>query len=115
MAVPPFERRLMKSGSLLVREWKGVLHRVTVLERGFAWNGEIYDSLCTIARVITGSDWSGPRFFGLRDRKGGAGPSFPDETKTPQRRAGTVGVGRPGAGDDLRRRESPPEAEAPSP
>jgi hypothetical protein len=115
MAVPPIERRPMKPGSLLVREWKGVLHRVTVLDRGFAWNGEVYDSLSTIARAITGTDWSGPRFFGLRDRKGGAGSSTGDQTSTSHRRVGTGRAGRTEEGSDLRRPEPPPEAEAPSP
>jgi hypothetical protein len=41
-----------------------------VLEQGFAWNGAVYDSLSAVARAITGTSWNGPRFFGLRDRKG---------------------------------------------
>jgi hypothetical protein len=67
--VPPVNPRRLKTGAMLVREWKGVLHRVMILERGFAWNGANYDSLSTVARAITGTEWSGPRFFGLRDRK----------------------------------------------
>ena len=35
---------------------------------GFAWNDTTYDSLSEIARLITGTRWSGPRFFGLRDK-----------------------------------------------
>jgi len=67
--VPPVDPRRLKTGAMLVREWRGVLHRVMILERGFAWNGATYDSLSIIARAITGTEWSGPRFFGLRDRK----------------------------------------------
>jgi hypothetical protein len=62
---------LPKRGTLLTREWKGVMHRVQVLDRGFAYNGVIYASLSELARLITGTRWSGPRFFGLsRNRNG---------------------------------------------
>ena len=53
-------------GTILTREWKGVTHRVMVLEEGFAWNGQKHDALSEIAFRITGTRWSGPRFFGLR-------------------------------------------------
>lgn len=53
-------------GSMLTREWNGVTHRVMVLEEGFAWSGRTFDSLSKIALTITGTRWSGPRFFGLR-------------------------------------------------
>ena len=55
-------------GTVLVREWQGRLLRVTVLERGFAWDGVTYDSLSKVARAITGTNWNGPRFFGLREK-----------------------------------------------
>ena len=63
------ERATIKPGTLLVREWEGTLQRVMVLEEGFAWNGATYRSLSELARAITGTNWNGPRFFGLRDRK----------------------------------------------
>jgi hypothetical protein len=56
----------LKSGALLVREWKGNLERVMVLEKGFAWNGSTYGSLSQVAKVMTGTNWNGHRFFGLR-------------------------------------------------
>ena len=65
-AVPPTEVPGTKPGTLLVREWEGALHRVMVLEKGFAWNGVTYDSLSAVAYAITGTRWNGPRFFGLR-------------------------------------------------
>ena len=68
--IPPPELRGTKPGTLLVREWEGTLQRVMVLEQGFAWNGQTYDSLSQVARAITGTNWNGPRFFGLRDRAG---------------------------------------------
>ena len=56
-------------GTMLTREWKGVTHRVMVLEEGFTWNGQKHDALSEIAFRITGTRWSGPRFFGLRQQR----------------------------------------------
>jgi len=56
----------LNPGALLVREWRGKLERVTVLESGFAWNGKTYGSLSQAAKAITGGNWNGHRFFGLR-------------------------------------------------
>lgn len=51
----------------LVREWKGVLHTVTVAEdQTIHWNGKQWNSLSEVARAITGTRWSGPVFFGLK-------------------------------------------------
>jgi hypothetical protein len=58
--------RRIKAGAVLVREWKGKSHRITVTEGGFAFEGKPYESLSEIARMITGTRWNGPRFFGLR-------------------------------------------------
>ena len=59
-----------KSGTRLLREWNGVTYEVTVLEEGYAFDGKVYGNLSTIAEEITGVHWSGPRFFGLKNRKG---------------------------------------------
>jgi len=56
----------VRAGSVLIREWHGVSHRVTVLEDGALFRGKRYRSLSEVARVITGTRWSGRRFFGLR-------------------------------------------------
>ncbi|MBV6486857.1 MAG: hypothetical protein GHHEDOFH_00794 [Pseudorhodoplanes sp.] len=61
--------RRIKPGTILVRQWKGESHRVTVLENGFAYVGKTYESLSEIARLITDTRWNGPRFFGLRATK----------------------------------------------
>jgi len=61
---------LPRSGTILVREWQGTSHHVTVVDGGFLWNGKTYRSLSGIARAITGTSWNGPRFFGMRDRDG---------------------------------------------
>ncbi|HTO66849.1 MAG TPA: DUF2924 domain-containing protein [Bradyrhizobium sp.] len=56
----------LRPGTHLVREWRGRVHRVTVLDQGFDYDGSRYASLSQIARRITGTRWSGPLFFGLR-------------------------------------------------
>jgi hypothetical protein len=58
--------RKAQTGTILIREWQGNAHRVTVLNDGVSFNGRRYRSLSEVAREITGSRWSGPRFFGLR-------------------------------------------------
>ena len=58
-------------GTRLIREWQGVEHHVTVLDDGFEYQGRRYKSLSVIARTITGTRWSGPRFFGLRNSGAG--------------------------------------------
>jgi hypothetical protein len=60
---------LPRTGTILVREWQGATHHVTVTNDGFLWNGKPYRSLSSIASAITGTKWNGPRFFGLRDAK----------------------------------------------
>lgn len=55
----------IRPGARLVREWRGRTHTVTVIEEGFEYDGKTYASLTPIARTITGTHWSGPRFFGL--------------------------------------------------
>jgi DUF2924 family protein len=58
--------RSLRPGTILLREWQGVTHRVTVIEGGAIYRGEKYRSLSEVARLITGARWSGPRFFGLK-------------------------------------------------
>jgi hypothetical protein len=69
---------LPRSGTILVREWQGTTHHVTVVDDGFLWDGRTYRSLSGIARAITGTNWNGPRFFGMREMNG----------KTRERRGG---------------------------
>ena len=59
--------RRLKPGVILVRDYQGTRHTVTVVPKGFSWQGGTYTSLSTIARAITGTAWNGPRFFGLRE------------------------------------------------
>jgi len=59
---------IYKPGTRLIREWQGVTYEVTIEEKSFVWNGLRYRSLSRIAWEITGTKWSGPRFFGLTGR-----------------------------------------------
>jgi hypothetical protein len=56
------------AGTVLIRDWQGKSHHVTVLDRGVLYRKKNYRSLTQVARVITGCRWSGPLFFGLRGR-----------------------------------------------
>jgi hypothetical protein len=51
---------------LAVRDYQGRRHTVTVAPEGYVWEGQPYSSLSAIARAITGTAWSGPRFFALK-------------------------------------------------
>jgi Protein of unknown function (DUF2924) len=63
-------RRHLKPGTVLVRDYQGQRHTVTVVSDGFDWQGATYPSLSAIARAITGTAWSGPRFFALAPAHG---------------------------------------------
>jgi len=67
----PQEKIRVSAGTVLLREWHGTQHQVTVLKDGFLYRAKRFRSLSQIARTITGSRWSGPLFFGLKfSRKG---------------------------------------------
>jgi hypothetical protein len=63
------KRTELTPGTVLVREWDRRSQRVMVMSDGFAWNGQTYDSLSKVAFAITGTNWNGPRFFGLRGKE----------------------------------------------
>ena len=67
-------------GTVLIREWDGERHEVTALQKGFEYRGIPYRSLSAIARKITGTQWNGPLFFGLR-----TGPTKSTEDANGQR------------------------------
>jgi hypothetical protein len=79
--------RRLKPGTVLVREYQGERHTVTVVPDGFVWHETIYGSLSTIARAITGTAWNGPKFFGLRTPGGKQAEPRPDtgRSKSPGR------------------------------
>ena len=66
---PHFPSLRPRAGTVLVRDWGGVTHQAQVLEDGILFRSKRYKSLSEVARVITGSRWSGPLFFGLKSVK----------------------------------------------
>jgi hypothetical protein len=64
----PTPVRALTPGTQLVREWNGRVYRVDVTAHAFEMDGQSYPSLSAIAKRITGAEWSGPRFFGLKKR-----------------------------------------------
>ena len=64
---PP--NQTLSPGVKLIRIWRGESHQVIVTERGFLWRDKAFKSLSIIAREITGTQWSGPVFFGLKKTK----------------------------------------------
>jgi Protein of unknown function (DUF2924) len=63
------EKIRVSTGTVLIREWHGTKHQVTVLKDGFLYRAKRFGSLSRIARAITGSRWSGPLFFGLKSSR----------------------------------------------
>ena len=63
---PVRRRRTLSPGTVLIREWHGIGHQVTILEKGVLYRGLRYRSMSEVARLITCTRWSGPRFFGVR-------------------------------------------------
>ena len=61
----------LTAGTRLMREWRGNLHQVDVLADSYEYQDKSYGSLSEIAKLITGTKWSGPRFFGLKGKTHG--------------------------------------------
>jgi len=64
--LPVARTATLRPGARLIREWNGETHEILVVEDGFQWNGKTWASLSVIAREMTGTHWSGPRYFGLK-------------------------------------------------
>jgi hypothetical protein len=102
----PFDRRAprtreglgLKAGALLVREWNSRLERVMILEEGFAWNGQTFGSLSQIAKAMTGTNWNGHRFFGLRQGKTASADAGADR-RTSRKRTASDRANGASAGD----------------
>lgn len=65
----PTPGTVLKPGSALIKEWRGVRHEVWVLEQGFSYRGQRFGSLSEVAQKITGTKWNGYVFFGLKARR----------------------------------------------
>jgi hypothetical protein len=63
------DRTLPIPGTVLTRQYRGRLIQVTVLPKGFEWDGQVYRSLSGVAKAVTGSHWNGPLFFGFKAGK----------------------------------------------
>jgi Protein of unknown function (DUF2924) len=68
VGLQPARKQRASARTVLIREWRGVSHRVTVLDSDVVYCGRRYKSLSEVARAITGTRWSGPLFFGLKGR-----------------------------------------------
>ncbi len=99
--------RRLKAGTVLVREYQGERHTVTIVPDGFLWQDRTYLSLSAIARAMTGTAWNGPRFFGLRvaankEAKAATAPeppppqaaASPKRNRSSVRSSGTAGTSR---------------------
>src|SRR5713101_1567683 len=68
----------IKPGTQMIRQWQNSTHIVTALAEGFEWNGRTYKSLSAVANAITGTNWNGFSFFGIKrapsGNKNAAGP-----------------------------------------
>jgi len=73
-SIPASHGQAFKPGTKLIWEWKGKVHEVIIVGDGYLWAGKQYRSLSQIARSITGTRWSGPRFFGLEAEKQAPAP-----------------------------------------
>ncbi len=104
-------RRQLKPGTVLVREYQGQRHTVTVGREGFDWQGMTYPSLSAIARAITGTAWSGPRFFALQGARDGTKPkrksaAGPNQGRHQRRPAGGRNGPQPASGHAPRHLET---------
>jgi hypothetical protein len=73
------QRPTIKPGTRFIRQWKDQVHVVNVEEGSYEYRGARYESLSEIARLITGTRWSGPLFFGL---KASRNPRRPNELRS---------------------------------
>jgi len=85
LALPP-RRKTLSPGTRLLREWNGTTEIVEVLADGFGWHGRTFKTLSAVAVAITGTKWSGPKFFGLATPK-----KLAARTEAPSRSSETAG------------------------
>lgn len=76
---------ILNVGSQLIRRWNGTSHIVAVIDGGFTWESQVYRSLSAVAKAITGTNWNGRKFFGIK-------PAFlPNKHAAGRRRAASGG------------------------
>jgi hypothetical protein len=101
-AIPGGSR--IKPGTQMIRQWQNTTHTVTALAEGFEWNGRTYKSLSAVANAITGTNWNGFSFFGIKrapaGNKNAAGPrrstsrANPDVSTIPVSKVKSARTGR---------------------
>jgi hypothetical protein len=86
----------VKTGTQMIRQWQNTTHTVTALVEGFEWDGRTYKSLSAVANAITGTNWNGFAFFGIkRAPSGNKNASGPRRTNSRANRdIGTVPVSK---------------------
>jgi len=94
----------IKPGTQMIRQWQNITHTVTALAEGFEWNGRTYKSLSAVANAITGTNWNGFAFFGIKrapsGNKNAAGPrrtnshANPDDSTVPVSKMKSARSGR---------------------
>ena len=94
----------IKPGTQMIRQWQNTTHTVTALAEGFEWNGRTYKSLSAVANSITGTNWNGFAFFGIKrapsGNKNASGPrrtnlrTNPDVTAAPVSKVKSTRSGR---------------------
>jgi hypothetical protein len=94
----------IKPGTQMIRQWQNTTHTVTALVEGFEWNGRTYKSLSAVANAITGTNWNGFAFFGIKrapsGNKNASGPrrtssrANPDVSAAPVSKAKSTRSGR---------------------
>lgn len=83
--------RRLKAGTVILRDFEGTRHTVTVVPDGYLWQEKTWSSLTAIAKQITGTNWNGPRFFGLR--QAGLASQSPGSRREPDSQAQVIGLG----------------------
>jgi len=78
--------RTLSPGTQLMREWNGAIQRVDVVSDGFVWKGQSFRTLSAVAVAITGTKWSGPKFFGLYRKPGTERQALPSADPRPTAR-----------------------------
>lgn len=60
---------VLEPGSQITRSYKGIVYTVEAMANGYLYNGKSYKSLSGIAKAITGKNWNGKVFFGVKDER----------------------------------------------
>ena len=60
---------ILEAGSKITRSYKGSIYTVEVSGNGYLYNGKQYKSLSGIAKAITGKNWNGKVFFGVKNER----------------------------------------------